>query len=187
MALSKVCTFIHFVTISLLPYSYYRCSDRQLIFCDFFVYKSGTNSIVHYTCIISPATHTGDRSSDWLLWSQHESFCIVHHMDLVVTPARVPLLSEYDCHFKYSVVHPKSSCRSVHQCDHRCTTTDTDTTTTVERLHFCIIGIMTCIAELVHVCNVMLLLLLKLFHTNTLINKHIQLAIYRLHTMYTKC
>ena len=53
---------MHFVTISLLPYSYYmyRCSDRQLIFCDFVVYKSGTNSIVRYTCIISPATHTDD-------------------------------------------------------------------------------------------------------------------------------
>ena len=32
VALSKVCTFTRFVTISLLPYSYYRGSDKQLIF-----------------------------------------------------------------------------------------------------------------------------------------------------------
>ena len=114
VALSKVCTFTRFVTISLLPYSYYRGSDRQLIWvCTFtrFVtisllpysyYRGSDRQLIFVTllytnlepiplyvilirdavCIISPATHTGVRSSDWLFWSSHD---IVRHMDPVVT------------------------------------------------------------------------------------------------------
>ena len=87
VALSKVCTFTRFVTISLLPYSYYRGSDKQLIFVT--LLYTNLEPIPLYVilikdaaCIISPATHTGDRSSDWLFWSSHD---IVRHMDPVVT------------------------------------------------------------------------------------------------------
>ena len=71
VALSKVCTFTRFVTISLLPYSYYRGSDKQLIFVT--LLYTNLEPIPLYVilikdaaCRILPATHTGDRSSAWL-------------------------------------------------------------------------------------------------------------------------
>ena len=78
------------------------------------------------------------------------------------SPARVPLLSEYDCCFKNGVVHrTKSSGLFINMIidvqqltlplppllnDRRCL---------LKELFFCIIGTMTCIVERVHLCNVM--------------------------------
>ena len=69
------------------------------------------------------------------------TYCVVRHMDPVVTPDGVPLLNEYDCPLmtRTSIVRfiPSvqvvRSVSVVHQCDRGCKTADTSTTTTVER------------------------------------------------------
>ena len=87
------------------------------------------------------------------------TLCVTWTLSL---PARVPLLSEYDCRFKNGVVHrTKSSDLFINMIidvqqltlplpplldDRRCL---------LKELFFCIIGTMTCIVERVHVCNVM--------------------------------
>ena len=69
------------------------------------------------------------------------TFCVVRHMEPVLTPEGAPVLNEFECSLmaRTNILQfipseaVKTSVSLVHQCDLQCKATNTITATTVER------------------------------------------------------
>ena len=69
------------------------------------------------------------------------TFCVVRHMEPVLTPEGAPVLNEFECPLMTHTIilrfitseDVKTSVSLVYQCDLRCKATNTITATTVER------------------------------------------------------